>query len=127
MRYRAAMETATPTRRPRTVVRPCCSPGAAPTLSAEAARRQAARFKALADPTRLQMLSLFANAGGEVCVCEVQEHFDLSQPTVSHHLKILREAGLVRCQKRGIWVHCALSGEGLAAVRDALDALRPAG
>src|SRR5262245_45749248 len=100
------METATLTKRPHTVVRPCCPASAAPSLSPEKAARQATHFKALADPTRLQMLSLLANASGEVCVCDVQEHFDLRQPTISHHLKILREAGLVRCQKRGIWVYC---------------------
>jgi ArsR family transcriptional regulator len=68
------------------------------------------------------MLSLLANAREEVCVCHVQEHFALGQPTISHHLKILREAGLIRCVKRGIWVHCSLAPAGLAAARAALAA-----
>lgn len=113
----------TPTKRVREMIRPCCPPNARLSLSEERAEQQAGLFKALGDPTRLQMLSLLANADDEVCVCHIQEHFDLGQPTISHHLKVLREAGLVRCQKRGIWVYCSLSPDGVAAARRALAGL----
>ncbi|WP_432160756.1 ArsR/SmtB family transcription factor [Streptomyces sp. NRRL F-5630] len=63
-------------------------------------------FKALGDPVRLRLLSMIASrAGGEVCVCDLTPAFDLSQPTISHHLKLLREAGLIDCERRGTWVY----------------------
>lgn len=63
-------------------------------------------FKALGDPVRLRLLSLVAShAGGEACVCDLSGTFDLSQPTISHHLKVLREAGLLDCERRGTWVY----------------------
>lgn len=65
-------------------------------------------FKALGDETRLEMLGLLAATKGELCVCDIETHFDLSQPTISHHLKILREAGLVTAERRGTWVYYAL-------------------
>jgi len=63
-------------------------------------------FKALGDPVRLRLLSRVAShAGGEACVCDLSVGFDLSQPTISHHLKVLREAGLLQCERRGTWVY----------------------
>lgn len=63
-------------------------------------------FKALGDPVRLRMLSMIAShEGGECCVCEISPSFDLAQPTISHHLKALREAGLLDCERRGTWVY----------------------
>ncbi len=63
-------------------------------------------FKALGDPVRLRLLSLIASrAGGEVCVCDLTPAFELSQPTISHHLKLLRQAGLIDCERRGTWVY----------------------
>lgn len=62
-------------------------------------------FKALGDPVRLRLLSMIASQPGEVCVCELTPAFELSQPTISHHLKVLREAGLVDCDRRGTWVY----------------------
>ncbi|MER7779173.1 metalloregulator ArsR/SmtB family transcription factor [Streptomyces sp. NPDC096191] len=63
-------------------------------------------FKALGDPVRLRLLSIIASrAGGEVCVCDLTPAFDLSQPTISHHLKLLRQAGLIDCERRGTWVY----------------------
>ena len=115
--------TTTEPRRARAVERPCCPANARPTLSEAAAEAQAARFRALADPTRLRMLSLLHNAAEEVCVCHIQEHFDLGQPTISHHLKVLREAGLVRCIKRGVWVYCRLDAAGVQQVVSALGGL----
>src|SRR5438093_7606719 len=93
----------------------CCAPGA-PLLPSEAAADLAARFKALADPTRIAIVNRLAGAG-EVCVCELVDDFELSQPTLSHHLKILRESGLVDSRRRGTWAYYRLvpeAVEGLA-------------
>jgi len=69
------------------------------------AARLAEQLKALADPTRLRMLDLLAQQTGPVCVCDITARFDQQQPTISHHLRILREAGLVDCEKRGVWAY----------------------
>jgi ArsR family transcriptional regulator len=90
----------------------CCSPGA-PRLTDEAAEVLASRFRALADPTRVAIVNRLAGAE-EVCVCELVTEFDLSQPTVSHHLKVLREAGLVESRRRGTWAYYRLVPEALA-------------
>jgi len=85
---------------------PCCSPLIRQPLTEDWAAGLAQKFKALADPVRLRLLSLVAShAGGEACVCELMPAFGLSQPTVSHHLKVLREAGLLQCERRGTWVY----------------------
>ncbi|MEU9993244.1 metalloregulator ArsR/SmtB family transcription factor [Streptomyces sp. NPDC048045] len=84
-----------------------CCPGllAAP-LDEDQAAELAKMFKALGDPVRLRLLSMIASrAGGEVCVCDLTPAFDLSQPTISHHLKLLRQAGLIDCERRGTWVY----------------------
>ncbi|GAA2729090.1 metalloregulator ArsR/SmtB family transcription factor [Actinocorallia aurantiaca] len=87
-----------------------CCPGllSAP-LAADEAVDLARVFKALGDPVRLQLLSMIASrAGGEVCVCDLTPSFELSQPTISHHLKLLREAGLIDGERRGTWVYYRL-------------------
>ncbi|MBC2640589.1 MULTISPECIES: helix-turn-helix transcriptional regulator [unclassified Rhodococcus (in: high G+C Gram-positive bacteria)] len=85
---------------------PCCSPLAREPLSENWAGDLARMFKALGDPIRLRLLSLIAShPGGEACVCDISPSFDLSQPTISHHLKVLREAGLLDCERRGTWVY----------------------
>ncbi|MEU8483689.1 metalloregulator ArsR/SmtB family transcription factor [Streptomyces sp. NPDC048641] len=84
-----------------------CCPGllAAP-LDDEQAVELARVFKALGDPVRLRLLSMIASReGGEICVCDLTPAFDLSQPTISHHLKLLRQAGLIDCERRGTWVY----------------------
>ncbi len=84
----------------------CCSPLAQEPLSADQAGRIAPLLKALGDPVRLRLLSLVAShADGEACVCDLQDAFDLSQPTISHHLKVLHEVGLLDRSKRGVWVY----------------------
>ncbi|MGF0311613.1 ArsR/SmtB family transcription factor [Rhodococcus sp. IEGM1428] len=84
----------------------CCSPLIREPLNADWAGDLARMFKALGDPVRLRLLSLVAShAGGEACVCDISPAFDLSQPTISHHLKVLREAGLLDCERRGTWVY----------------------
>lgn len=84
----------------------CCTPLVREPLSAEQAGELARVFKALSDPVRLRLLSLIASRGGEqVCVCELTEAFDLTAPTISHHLKVLRETGLIASERRGTWVY----------------------
>jgi ArsR family transcriptional regulator len=91
-------------------------------LTAEAATDLARGFKALGDPVRLRLLSLIAaRAGGEVCVCELTDAFTLTGPTISHHLKVLREAGLVRAERRGTWVWYRVEPTRLAALSHLLD------
>ncbi|HTJ32259.1 MAG TPA: metalloregulator ArsR/SmtB family transcription factor [Dactylosporangium sp.] len=85
---------------------PCCPPIAQRRLPAETAAVLAPAFKALGDPVRLQLMSMIASAeGGEICVCDLTPAFDLSGPTISHHLRTLREAGLVDADRRGTWVY----------------------
>ncbi|MEQ4607910.1 ArsR/SmtB family transcription factor [Streptomyces bacillaris] len=85
---------------------PCCPPVAAAPLEAERAPDVAKMFKALGDTIRLRLFSMIASAAGEeVCVCDLTGPFDLSAPTISYHLKILREAGLVTSERRGTWVY----------------------
>ena len=101
----------------------CCSPLARAPLSAEAAETLAGVLKALADPARPRLLSLvMAHAGGEACVCELTGPLGLTQPTVSHHLKVLTEAGLLTRDKRGVWAYYRIVPETLAAVREILAA-----
>ena len=103
----------------------CCAPAVAPPLSAEEAERHAAVLKALADPHRLRMLALIAAQPEDcaLCACDVEGCFELSQPTVSHHLKVLREAGLISVSKQGLWHYYAAVPEALAPVRELLGAL----
>jgi ArsR family transcriptional regulator len=98
----------------------CCPPGAPP-LPAREREALAARLKALADPARLGIVSMLSGAG-EVCVCSFVDELGLSQPTVSHHLRILREAGLVEADRRGTWAYYRLVPD---AVGELADALRP--
>jgi ArsR family transcriptional regulator len=85
----------------------CCEGLAAAPLDEQRAGELAKVFKALGDPVRLRLLSMIASRGedGEVCVCELTPAFELSQPTISHHLKLLRQAGLIDCERRGTWVY----------------------
>ena len=94
----------------------------APPAPADAADALARRFKALGDPVRLRLLSLIASRdGGEVCVCELTEAFTLTGPTISHHLRVLREAGLVDAERRGTWVYYRVTPEMLASLSRLLD------
>jgi ArsR family transcriptional regulator len=97
----------------------CCAPGA-PALARSQATALAARFKALSDPTRVALVNRLAGAA-EVCVCELVDEFELSQPTISHHLKKLRDAGLVCVERRGTWAYYRLVPEALAELSAALE------
>jgi ArsR family transcriptional regulator len=99
----------------------CCAPLGAPVLDEEAAAATAALFKALADPARVRIVNALATKGEPVCACEFEPALGLSQPTVSHHLKRLVEAGLLEREQRGKWAYFSLSRdavEKLAAVAD---------
>ena len=86
-------------------------------LSAEQAEQVASLLKALAEPVRLRLMSLIAShAGGEACVCDLNDAFDLSQPTISHHLKVLHELGLLDREKRGVWVYYRLNAAALRSL-----------
>jgi ArsR family transcriptional regulator len=100
----------------------CCSPMVAEALTPDGAADMARMFKALGDPVRLRVLSLIAaRKGGEVCVCEITDAFNLTGPTISYHLRLLREAGLVDCQRRATWVYYWIVPERLAALAQFLD------
>jgi ArsR family transcriptional regulator, arsenate/arsenite/antimonite-responsive transcriptional repressor len=98
----------------------CCSPDLSP-LPREDAENAARFFKALSDPTRVAIVNRLA-ATEECCVCDLNAAFDLSQPTISHHLKVLREVGLVDSTRRGTWAYYRLVPEALDALRGALAA-----
>jgi ArsR family transcriptional regulator len=94
---------------------PCCAPLVREPITEDWAGDLARMFKALGDPVRLRLLSLVASsAGAEACVCDLTAPFSLSQPTISHHLKVLREAGLLECERRGTWVWYRVVPAGLA-------------
>ena len=104
----------------------CCSPMTREPLSAEQADQISTLLKALADPVRLRLMSLvLSHADGEACVCDLNGLFDLSQPTISHHLKVLHDAGLLDRDKRGVWVYYKARQDALNSIA-ALISLEPA-
>jgi ArsR family transcriptional regulator len=100
----------------------CCPPAEIDGTNRNA---DAALFKALADPHRLAMLATLARAEDEVCVCDFTDALPLEQPTVSHHLRILREAGLATCERRGTWVYYRLAADARDRLGAALSSLIP--
>src|SRR5918998_2317921 len=88
-----------------TLEQPCCTPPGAPTVTEPEAAEYAAWFKALADPTRIRILNLLATSEEPVCVCDITDHFPLGQPTISHHLKVLRDVRFVVAERRGTFMH----------------------
>ena len=99
----------------------CCVPRITATITPEEADRVARVFKALGDPTRVRLLALIAAGdGGEACICDLTDPVGLSQGTVSHHMKLLAEAGLVTREQRGRWAYFSLNAEALEAAAGAL-------
>ncbi len=92
---------------------PCCEPVVYPDIERVQAERMAEVAKALGDPVRMQLVDVLRKHAGEVCVCELVPLFDLSQPTVSHHLKKLRDAGIVGSERRGLWAYYYVKPEAL--------------
>jgi ArsR family transcriptional regulator len=106
-----------------TVLQPlCCSPDTPP-MARDAAEDLAAAFKALADPTRVAIVNRLSTAT-EVCVCDLTATFELSQPTISHHLRILRDAGLIEAERHGTWAYYRLVPEAIERLRGVFDAAR---
>ena len=99
----------------------CCVPLATPALSAAEAEATAAIFRALADPARVRIVNLLAGSDDPVCVCELVPALELSQPTVSHHLKKLTDAGLLEREERGRWAYYSLLGEALDRLASLVD------
>jgi len=106
-----ALELAPKQKRP--AGEPCCEPVVYPDVGPAGAERLAAMAKALGDPVRLQLVDVLRKHAGKVCVCELIPLFDLAQPTVSHHLKILRGAGIVDSERRGLWAYYYVKPEAL--------------
>ena len=95
----------------------CCAPLAREPMTEEQAQQVAPLLKALADPVRLRLMSMvLSHAGGEACVCDLTPAFDLSQPTISHHLKVLHESGLLDRERRGVWVYYKARPEAMSAM-----------
>jgi ArsR family transcriptional regulator len=99
----------------------CCAPR--PRTDREWLQGCASVFKALGDPTRLEIIDLLARAEGPLCACDIESRFDLSQPTISHHLGLLRKAGLVEAERRGTWMHYCLSPGCIERLADFVDEL----
>jgi ArsR family transcriptional regulator len=120
-----------PSKSPETIVQsrsaePAWVPIVLGPLDAEQATALAPMFKALGDPVRLRLLSMIASAGGgQVCVCDLTGSFELTGPTISHHLKVLREAGLVDCNRRGTWVYYRLVPAALTLLAGLLEVATP--
>jgi len=99
----------------------CCttSPNPLPELPAGQGERMLAVFKALADATRLDVFRLIAAQDAPICACDIVDRFDVSQPTIAHHLKVLRTAGLVTVSRHGVWAYYAVDAAGLAIIESA--------
>jgi ArsR family transcriptional regulator, arsenate/arsenite/antimonite-responsive transcriptional repressor len=111
-----------------TVPEACAIPLIREPIGVSTASTLARVFKALGDPVRLRLVSLIgAHEGGEVCVCELTEAFDLTQPTISHHLKVLRDAGIIDGERRGTWVYYWLVPATLERMSGLLEAPQQAG
>lgn len=89
--------------------------------------QMAEAFKALGHPVRLQILDLLSQGGGQLCSCDLERHFNLTQPTISHHLRTLREAGLITSHTRGVWVSHRINPSAISALRLLLTLLTPTG
>jgi ArsR family transcriptional regulator len=112
--------------KPRARPEGCCEkPAAAAPLAKKTRNDLVAVFRALADPTRLEIFRLIAAQSAPLCACDIVSRFHLRQPTISHHLKVLRDAGLVNAERRGIWSHYEVRPEGMALLRRAPEALVP--
>ena len=99
----------------------CCRPLTAPSLSSEEAETTAQLFKALSDPARVRIVNLLATSDEPVCVCNLTEPLGLSQPTVSHHLKKLTDAGLLTRRQRGVWAYYSLDRDAAARLRSLVE------
>jgi ArsR family transcriptional regulator, arsenate/arsenite/antimonite-responsive transcriptional repressor len=97
---------------------PCCEPVVYPDVDRRQAERMGLIAKALGDPIRLQLVDVLRKHAGKVCVCELIPLFEVGQPTVSHHLKVLRDAGIVDCEREGLWAYYYVRPEALKELRE---------
>lgn len=105
----------------------CCPPAALPRPPGSDVRQAGVLpLRAVADPTRIELFALIASREEPICVCDIAAHFEQKQPTISHHLKILRDAGLVTAERRGTWAYYALDPAGLGRLERTIGALTPA-
>lgn len=95
----------------------CCAPALGPRLDTEAARALGDDFAIVGNPIRMQILDMLAQSDGQICVCDLEAALSVKQPTVSHHLKLLRDAGLIDCERRGLWAYYFLRRDAVAALR----------
>lgn len=109
----------------RTGPQTCCTYVGGLALAADRAEALAMQFKAIGHPVRLQILSTLCRFAGQVCVCDIEQQFDLAQPTISHHLKILRQAGLIDCERRGQWYYYFVVPEAMDKLQVAVADLQP--
>ena len=100
----------------------CCAEALPVRLSAEAAQQFSDDLQILAHPIRMQILDILGRSTGQVCVCDLEAALPVKQPTVSHHLRLLREAGLIDCERRGLWAYYFIQREALAALRSRIAA-----
>jgi ArsR family transcriptional regulator len=105
----------------RPIGEPCCEPVVYPETDRRQAERMAAVAKALGDPIRLQLVDVLRRHPGQACVCELVPLFDLSQPTVSHHLRVLRDTGIVGSERRGLWSFYYVNPDSLKELSKWLD------
>jgi ArsR family transcriptional regulator len=105
---------------------PCCEPVVYPDIEREHATRMSVVAKALGDPVRLQLVDVLRKHAGKVCVCELVPLFDLSQPTVSHHLKVLRDSGIVGSERQGLWAYYYVIPDALKELSTWLNLTEPA-
>ncbi|MBX2999370.1 MAG: helix-turn-helix transcriptional regulator [Caldilineaceae bacterium] len=103
-----------------TVQQGCCSPMQPLRLDNAAAEELATVFKAIANPVRLQILDILSRQDGQVCVCDIEGYFELSQPTISHHLRVMRQAGLVESEQRGTWIYYFVRPQKMEMLRSFL-------
>jgi ArsR family transcriptional regulator len=103
----------------------CTTPLRLPPPLEDGAGVAVARFKALADETRFGILRLIAAQDGPVCACDIVDRFDVSQPTIAHHMKVLERAGLITVSRRGVWAYYAVDPHGMEALQTVLSTLTP--
>lgn len=97
-----------------------CNPDLSWRLGDMETNQFATAFKALSNPVRLQMIDLISQDGGQICSCDIERHFELTQPTISHHLKVLRDAGLIQSEARGVWISHRLNASMFTALQGLL-------
>ena len=103
----------------------CCAPGPVVRMDGLTAESWSGTFKALGHPVRVQILDILSRHGGQVCVCDVESQFELSQPTISHHLKVLRKAGLLTTEQRGQWIFYRVQPQIVESLSQFLTGLMP--